>query len=79
MLTLSQSAVKEKIGLTGKGGAGNDRRAELRTQLDEIRGQQSTSKGARSKIIEQLKVLQDGVAKKVSFPLRVSPFCTQDL
>ena len=60
-----QSAVKEKIGLAGKG-AGNDRRTELRAQLDEIRGQQSTSKAARGKIIDQLKALQDNVAKKVS-------------
>lgn len=58
------SAVKEKIGLSGKGGAANDKRAELRAQLDEIRGHQSTSKVARNKIFEQLKALQDNVQKK---------------
>jgi len=64
-LQLKLNAVKDKIGLSGKGGAGNDRRNELRSELDSIRGQQSNSKQSRGKIIDQLKVLQDGVAKKV--------------
>ncbi|KAH8094782.1 hypothetical protein BXZ70DRAFT_946035 [Cristinia sonorae] len=59
------SAVKEKIGLAGKGGPGNDRRNELRAQLDEIRGQQSNGKLARGKTTEQLKVLQDTIAQKI--------------
>lgn len=58
--------MKDKIGLTGRGGAGNERRQELRAQLDEIRGHQSQGKQARGKVIDQLKAIQDGVQKKVS-------------
>jgi len=57
--------VKDKISLATKGSTGNDRRATLRTELDAIRGQQSGSKNSRSKIFEQLKVLQEGITKKV--------------
>ncbi|TCD66987.1 hypothetical protein EIP91_000667 [Steccherinum ochraceum] len=64
-LQVKVSAVKEKIGSAGKGGPGNDRRSQLRAQLDEIRGQQSTTKASRSKIFDQLKLLQDGIQKKI--------------
>ncbi|OSX60401.1 hypothetical protein POSPLADRAFT_1148743 [Postia placenta MAD-698-R-SB12] len=60
-----QSAVKEKLGLTSKGDAGNDKRAALRAELDSLRGQQSNTKLNRSKVFDQLKAIQDGVQKKV--------------
>ncbi|KAI0068867.1 hypothetical protein BV25DRAFT_1874160 [Artomyces pyxidatus] len=58
------SAVKEKISLVTKSGKGNDRRNALRAELDTLRGTQSGNKLARSKIIDQLKALQDGIQKK---------------
>lgn len=65
LLALYQSAVKEKLGLTSKGDAGNDKRAALRAELDSLRGQQSNTKLNRSKVFDQLKAIQDGVQKKV--------------
>ncbi|OCH94074.1 hypothetical protein OBBRIDRAFT_789603 [Obba rivulosa] len=59
------SSVRDKIGLTSKSSPGNDRRNELRAELESIRGQQSTSKTARGKVLDQLKVLQEGIQKKV--------------
>jgi len=64
-LQVKVSAVKDKINLTSKNGPGNDRRVELRAQLDSVRGQQSTSKVARGKVFDQLKSIQDGIQKKV--------------
>ncbi|KAF8592344.1 hypothetical protein K439DRAFT_1315666, partial [Ramaria rubella] len=64
-LQVKLSAVKEKISLASKNGSGNERRAALRAELDGLRGQQSSSKGSRSKILEQLKSIQDGIQKKV--------------
>jgi len=57
--------VREKINLATKPGGNNDKRNALRTELDGIRDQQSTSKTSRTKVFEQLKTIQDGVQKKV--------------
>lgn len=65
LLASYQSAVKEKLGLTSKGDAGNDKRTALRAELDSLRGQQSNTKLNRSKVFDQLKAIQDGVQKKV--------------
>ena len=59
-----QNAVREKISLTTKGGNGNDRRNQLRAELDGLRGQQSNNKASRGKVLDQLKALQDGIQKK---------------
>ncbi|KAJ7129665.1 hypothetical protein C8R44DRAFT_830108 [Mycena epipterygia] len=64
-LQVKLSAVRDKISLATKSGPGNDRRNVLRAELDGIRGQQSNSKTSRAKIIEQLKALNEGVAKKI--------------
>jgi hypothetical protein len=60
-----QSAVRDKIGLSSKNGPGNDRRTQIRTELESIRSQQSDSKFSRGKVLDQLKQLQDGIQKKV--------------
>lgn len=57
--------MKEKISLA-KNGPGNERRAALRAELDALRGQQSSSKTSRSKLLEQMKSIQDGIQKKVA-------------
>ncbi|KAG6821273.1 hypothetical protein H0H93_002383 [Arthromyces matolae] len=60
------SSVKEKISLATKsGGPGSDRRTALRAELESIRGQQSTNKSSRGKILDQIKTIQDGVQKKI--------------
>ncbi|EST10210.1 hypothetical protein PSEUBRA_000626 [Kalmanozyma brasiliensis GHG001] len=41
------------------------RRAELRSQLDELRNQQAGSKGARGKTLEDLRTLQESIGKKI--------------
>ncbi|KAH7914348.1 hypothetical protein BJ138DRAFT_1133450 [Hygrophoropsis aurantiaca] len=61
------AAVREKISLVTKSGSGpgNDKRTTLRAELDSIRGQQSTNKSSRGKILDQLKSIQDGIQKKI--------------
>jgi len=58
------TAVKNKIGLGSKSGAGNDQRTALMARLDAIREQQSSNKNSRNKIREKLKALQDNIQKK---------------
>jgi len=62
-----QSAVKEKIALATKPASGSDRRNVLRAELEGIRGQQSTLKNSRGKVLDQLKTIQEGIQKKVTF------------
>ena len=64
LLVRAQNALKDKIGL-GKGESGNDRKSQIKKELDEIRSQQSDNKLNREKVFEQLKALQDGIQKKV--------------
>ena len=59
-----QNIVKEKINLA-KGDSINDRKSQIRKDLDEIRVQQSDKKPNRRKVIEHLKVLQEGIQKNV--------------
>lgn len=74
MLTpFSQSAVKEKIASLGKGGPANERRNELKAELDTLRGQQAGQKSSRSKIMEELKGLQEENQKKVYIACIRSP------
>jgi hypothetical protein len=61
--------VKEKISSTNKGGAGNERRAALRAEMDAVRGKQAGNKNSRGKIFEQLTTLQEGIQKKVYFTI----------
>ncbi|TKY85275.1 hypothetical protein EX895_006355 [Sporisorium graminicola] len=41
------------------------RRAELRSELDQLRNQQAGSKGARGKTLEDLRTLQESISKKI--------------
>ncbi|KAG5652438.1 hypothetical protein H0H81_005034 [Sphagnurus paluster] len=65
VLQLKLSAVRDKISLATNSGSGNDRRAELRTELDSIRSQQSSNKSSRANILDQVKAIQDGIQKKI--------------
>jgi hypothetical protein len=51
--------------LTSKNGAGNDRRTALRAELDTLRAKQTSGKTSRTKLFEQVKIIQEGVEKKV--------------
>ena len=50
---------------SAKGDSGNDRKSQLRKELDDIRNQQSETKFNRGKVLGELKALQDGIQKKV--------------
>lgn len=56
--------------LSGAGPSANtpqgQRRQKLRAELDELRGQQAGAKGARGKVLDELKALQEATGKKVS-------------
>lgn len=58
------NALKVKIDAAIQDGPEVERRMALRTQLDEIKGQQSGIKGNRAKILDQLKGLQDVIQRR---------------
>jgi len=64
-LQVKLSAVRDKISLATKSNSSNDRRSTLRAELDSIRNQQSSNKASRSKVLEQIKGLQDSIQKKI--------------
>ncbi|KAG9015537.1 hypothetical protein FRB94_000142 [Tulasnella sp. JGI-2019a] len=59
------SAVKEKIGLGSKSGPADERRKQLRAEMDEIRAQQGDGKSSREKILNELKSINDSIAQKI--------------
>ncbi|PFH52732.1 hypothetical protein AMATHDRAFT_139011 [Amanita thiersii Skay4041] len=59
------SAVREKITLATRSGPPSERETALRSERDGIRSQQSTNKSSRSRILDQVKTLQENVQKKV--------------
>ena len=56
--------------LSGGGPSANtpagQRRQKLRAELDELRGAQAGAKGARGKVLDEVKALQESTNKKVS-------------
>ncbi|KAJ2931590.1 hypothetical protein H1R20_g5381, partial [Candolleomyces eurysporus] len=65
-LQVKLSAARDKIALaTGGSGPVNDRRTELRAELDEIRGHQSDNKLSRGKIFDQMKAHQETLQKQI--------------
>ncbi|KAF9646030.1 hypothetical protein BDM02DRAFT_375296 [Thelephora ganbajun] len=63
-LQVKADAINEKIN-SAKGDSGNDKRSQIRRELDEIRNQQSDNKLNRGKVLDQLKALQEGIQKKI--------------
>ncbi|CAE6523154.1 unnamed protein product [Rhizoctonia solani] len=59
------SAVKEKIASLGKNGPANERRNELKSELDSLRSQQAGAKTNRTRILDDLKALQEENQKKI--------------
>lgn len=64
VLQAKANAIREKIS-SAKGDFSNDKKSQIRSELEEIRSQQSDSKLNRGKVIEQLKALQEGIQKKI--------------
>jgi hypothetical protein len=60
-----QSAVREKINLATQSSAHNERKSELKAELDGLKEQQSSKKYTRSQLLDQVKSLQDNLQKKV--------------
>ncbi|KAF9055283.1 hypothetical protein BDZ89DRAFT_975662 [Hymenopellis radicata] len=58
------NAVRDKISLATKP-SGNERRLQLRAELDGLRGQQTSNKASRGKILDQVKALQETIQKKI--------------
>ncbi|KAF8914619.1 hypothetical protein CPB85DRAFT_1218909 [Mucidula mucida] len=58
------NAVRDKISLATKP-SGNERRNQLRAELDGLRGQQTSNKASRGKILDQVKALQENIQKKI--------------
>ncbi|KAK2466216.1 hypothetical protein APHAL10511_001858 [Amanita phalloides] len=57
-------AVRDKIALATTSGPGNDGEAALRSELNDIKARQSSSKTSRSQILDQIKSLQENIQKK---------------
>ncbi|KAF8655291.1 hypothetical protein AX16_003190 [Volvariella volvacea WC 439] len=58
------SEVKDKISSAQSGGS-NERKNELRKELEEVREQQGQHKVSRGKLHDQVKMLEDNIQKKV--------------
>ncbi|KAG8927569.1 hypothetical protein FRC01_007253 [Tulasnella sp. 417] len=65
-LGVKLSAVKDKIALATKNGSGNDKRTQLKAELDRIRSEQGDIKGGREKLLGQVKSIEEDVKKKVT-------------
>ncbi|EUC57763.1 patatin-like phospholipase domain protein [Rhizoctonia solani AG-3 Rhs1AP] len=59
------SAVKDKIASLGKNGPANERRNELKDQLEALRSQQAGNKADRTRTLEELKAKQEETQKKI--------------
>ncbi|RXW25302.1 hypothetical protein EST38_g619 [Candolleomyces aberdarensis] len=65
-LQVKLSATRDKISLaTGGFGSSNDRRTELRAELDDIRRYQKDDKLSRGKVLNQLKAHQESLQKQI--------------
>ncbi|KAG8756087.1 hypothetical protein FRC14_003390 [Serendipita sp. 396] len=58
------NAVKDKINLAKSGGS-NERRDALRAELDALRAQQGNNKASRTKLLDQMQILQNSIQNKV--------------
>ncbi|KAF9451733.1 nuclear segregation protein Bfr1 [Macrolepiota fuliginosa MF-IS2] len=59
------ATVRDKIGLATQQNVGNERRNELKSELDSLREQQSSKKLNRGKLRDQVNSLQDNLQKKI--------------
>jgi hypothetical protein len=62
--TASQDAVRSRISLS-QAPAGGDRRSQLKSEMDALRGEQGKFKADRGKLFDELRKLQESVSKKI--------------
>ncbi|KAI5475599.1 nuclear segregation protein Bfr1 [Pseudohyphozyma bogoriensis] len=62
---LGFNEVKSRIAKAGSNGPNQERKKELRAQLDALRGDQARIKGGRGKTLDQVKAMQDSVMAKI--------------
>lgn len=67
-----QATIREKINSASQPNANNERRNALKTELDDIREKQSSRKYNKSRLLEQVKSLQDNLQNKV-YPYHFLP------
>lgn len=60
----SQDAVRSRISLS-QAPAGNDRRSQLKAEMDSLRGEQGKFKTERNKLFDELRRIQDSMNKKI--------------
>lgn len=61
---LSQDAIRSRISLSQAPG-GNDRRTQIKAELDSLRAEQGNFKANRQKTFDEMKRLQENVQKKI--------------
>ncbi|KAL8287272.1 hypothetical protein RQP46_003724 [Phenoliferia psychrophenolica] len=64
-LQLKSNEIKNRIAATSGKGPNQERKVQLRAELDSLRGDQARIKGGRGKTLDQVKAMQEGVAKKI--------------
>ncbi|SCV73606.1 BQ2448_6036 [Microbotryum intermedium] len=64
-LQLKSTDVRNRIAAVSGKGPHQDRKVELRAELDALRAESQKLKGGRGKTLEQLKAMQDGVSNKI--------------
>ncbi|GMK53732.1 hypothetical protein CspeluHIS016_0103180 [Cutaneotrichosporon spelunceum] len=63
-LKVKQDAVRNRVALT-QAPKGDDRRSQLKAEMDALRGEQGKFKTERSKLFDEMRKLQDSVNKKI--------------
>ncbi|KAK4703567.1 hypothetical protein P7C70_g2653, partial [Phenoliferia sp. Uapishka_3] len=64
-LQAKNNDVKNRIAATSGKGPNNDRKVQLRAELEALRGDQARIKGGRGKTMDQVKAMQEGLSKKI--------------
>ncbi|BEI83196.1 hypothetical protein CcaverHIS002_0310640 [Cutaneotrichosporon cavernicola] len=63
-LKVKQDAIRNRIALT-QAPKGDDRRSQLKAEMDKLRGEQGKFKTERGKLFDEMRKLQDNVNKKI--------------
>jgi len=59
-----QDAIRSRISLT-QAPTSNDRRSQLKAEMDDLRGEQGKFKADRGRTLDEMKRLQEGVGRKI--------------
>ncbi|ORY83535.1 hypothetical protein BCR35DRAFT_265213 [Leucosporidium creatinivorum] len=64
-LQLKSNDVRNRIAAVSGKGPNHERKVALRAELDSLRGEQARIKGGRGKTLDQVKLMQDNVGRKI--------------